>query len=165
MKIIIEVLEVIILFLALSWFTKTYLFSFYQVNEEGMLPTLGPNNHVIVNKFNQDDKSIGRDHIIVFQSERSTAPSIKRLIGYAGDKIEIRNGFTYVNGVPLYEPYAYTPVAYSFAPVTVPKDHVFVLNDNRIDHNDSRSFGCISNDSIIGRAVFCYWPWTKIKSL
>jgi len=161
---IVEIIEIIIVVFALSWYIKAYVFHFTKINESGMLPALTKNNHVFVEKLLKD-QILARGDVVVLYGVDSKAESVRRLIGLAGEKIEIRNGFIYVNNEPLYEPYGYTPVTCDFAPVIVPQDHIFVLNDNRSDYNDSRTWGSIPKEKIIGEAQFCYWPWSQIKFL
>lgn len=165
-RFIIEVLEILILVFALSWFVNTFVFGLTQVKDNGMLPALERGDQVLINKspINGFGALEGGD-IVVFRQAPDQENRVKRLIGLAGDKIEIRNGFTYVNGNPIYEPYANTPVTCQFQAITVPQDHVFVLNDDRSETNDSRTLGSIREDNLIGEAIFCYWPWAKIKSL
>lgn len=166
-RIVVELLEIVIIILALSWFAKIYILDFTQIKGDYMLPTLGHNNYIFIDKFTyKKSDQLYRGDVIVFYTDASkNNTSVKRVIGLAGDKVEIRNGFTYVNGKPLYEPYSHTPVTYEFPLIVVPENHIFVLNDNRFNKNDSRTSGSISQDILIGRALFCYWPWTKIKSL
>lgn len=165
-KSLIEILEVLIVVFALSWFVNTYIFGFAQVKHNGMLPTLGHNDQVLMYKSPMNNfSSLKRGDIVVFSKDTEPENSINRVIGLAGEKIEIRNGFTYINGKPIYEPYAYTPITNDFNPTIVPRNHVFVLNDNRLEKNDSRTFGSIPQEDLIGKAIFRYWPWTKIKGL
>lgn len=165
LKITAEILEVLIVIFALSWFAQTNLFEFTTVKDDGMLPTLSSNNRVLVDKcFINDESSLSRGEIIVF-TDNGGEKSIKRVIALAGDKVEIRNGFTYINGKPQYEPYAYTPVTTVFSQIIVPRNHVFVLNDNRAEQNDSRLNGSIPHKRIVGKAVLCYWPWPNLKVL
>ncbi len=165
-KFLIELLEVIIIVFALSWFSKTFIFGFAQMPDDSMLPTLGVNNHILVDKcFYKNTRTLKRGDIVVFLTDNNQNENIKRLIGLAGDKIEIRNGFTYVNDKPLYEPYAHIPITNQFKPIIVPDDHIFVLNDNRTAKDDSRLTGSIPKENLVGKAVLCYWPWPRIKSL
>lgn len=159
-----EVLEIVLIVFALSWFLKTYVLAFTGVRGEGMLPTLGPGNQVLAVKLGKSETALSRGDILVF-TDSSDNPAVRRLIGLPGDKVEIKNGLAYVNDHPLYEPYARTPLTYRFAAVVVPKNQLFVLNDNRSDLNDSRKTGSVALDKIQGRAVLCYWPWINMQFL
>jgi len=161
---VVEILEIVIIVFALSWLIKTDVLGFSSVSGDGMLPVLGKNNQVLVVKFFRSTTFLARGDIVVFRDEQMNEHT-ERLVGLPGDRIEIRNGFAYVNGKPTYEPYARTPPTYQMAPVFVPKNSVFVLNDNRTVQNDSKEFGSIPIDSVQGRAVMCYWPWSKMQIL
>lgn len=106
-----------------------------------------------------------RGDIIVFDPPVSNAdkPYIKRVIGLEGERISIHDGAVYVNGERLEEPYL-GPVATNWPgrprnfEMVVPEGHIFVLGDNRNNSTDSRSFGPVSVDAIIGKAWISYWP-------
>jgi signal peptidase I len=93
---------------------------------------------------------------------------IKRVIGLPGEVVEGRAGRVYVDGRELLEPYLDPDLATeAFGPVTVPAGHVFVMGDNRLPNMslDSRSFGTVPIDSIVGRAVARVWPPTRAANL
>lgn len=161
-----EIIEILIIVFALSWFMKTYLVQFAQVGGSTMLPTLSQNNIVLVDKFfHIKMNTMERGDIVAYLSPEEDSIEIKRLIGLPGDTVEIRNGYTYVNGQPLYEPYAQIPVSYTFEPIIVSEDELFVLNDNRTEEGDSRSDGNLSFNKLKGKALLCVWPLTSMKSL
>jgi signal peptidase I len=95
--------------------------------------------------------------------EDANTPYIKRIIGLAGDNVELRDDGVYINGSRLMEPYIDTTVAMCASqpdcgPFTVPPDHVFVLGDNRAHSLDSPDFGSVPVSDIIGKAWLIYWP-------
>lgn len=159
-----EAIEIFLVVFVLSWFMKTYLIDFAATRDQSMLPTLNTGNHVVVEKyFNRDIASLESGNIIVF--EKNNIINVKRIVGFPGDKVEIKSGYTFVNGKPIYEPYANTPSTFTFLPVIVPDNCVFVLNDDRTDPLDSRFYGGIPEENIIGRALMCFWPLSNIKTL
>jgi signal peptidase I len=114
--------------------------------------------------------------IIAFKSPTDkNIPFVKRVIGCPGDTIEIRNKNVYVNGQRLDEPYkihvdsgiygndAWTPQELAtrdnYGPQTVPPDNFFVMGDNRDDSSDSRFWGYVDRNSIIGKPLFVYWSY------
>lgn len=106
-----------------------------------------------------------RGDIVVFNPPldvASTEPYIKRVIGLAGETVEIRNGRVSVDGVQLDEPYAQGTTECrrpsECASLTVPEGEIFVLGDNREDSSDSRVFGPVEIDAVIGKAWITYWP-------
>lgn len=102
--------------------------------------------------------------------EHRTQPYIKRVIGLPGETVSFRNGYVYINGERLDEPYiggAITDcdVADGCQDGKVPDGYVFVLGDNRDNSADSRSFGFVPIDDIIGKAWFANWPLDRIGIL
>lgn len=107
--------------------------------------------------------SLQRGQVVVLYRavEREGDPLIKRVIGLPGDTIELKNGAVYVNGARLDEPYLHgtrTPCLSQCAPLTLGTNQYFVMGDNRPNSLDSRSFGPVPSEQIIGRVVFRYWP-------
>ena len=120
-----------------------------------------------------------RGDIVVFkfpETDTSKPPKdyIKRVIGLPGDRISIKNGITYVNDVPLEEPYLKEPQTKNFPtwedinvkgfkdPFIVEKDHLFVMGDNRNNSYDSRYWGLMPLANLKGQAVFKYLPLKRI---
>jgi signal peptidase I len=105
-----------------------------------------------------------RGDIIVFDPPVSSEkPYIKRVIGVAGDTVEIRqDGYVYVNGAQVEEDYIQGPITecqrQTCDAVTVPEGEIYVLGDNRRNSSDSRIFGTVPIDNIIGKAWLTYWP-------
>jgi signal peptidase I len=97
---------------------------------------------------------------------------IKRVIALAGDKISLKKGQVFVNGLQVNEPYlnkdhscyAASPDE-NFSARTVPSGDVFVMGDNRCDSTDSRAFGAIPISSIVGRAFAIIWPLGRFRLL
>ena len=84
---------------------------------------------------------------------------IKRVIGIGGDRVEGRDGVVYVNGDPIDQSYLPEGVTTSdFAEVTVPEGMIFVMGDNRTNSEDSRNFGPVEEDKVVGRAFVLIWP-------
>lgn len=139
------------------------------VDGSSMEPSLTSGQLVLVNKLHYQFRTPQRGDIIVFWlpsvSERNT---IKRIIGLAGDTIEFRDGWVYINGERLDEPYISQPCAFTICPNSiwqVGDGDYFVMGDNRNHSRDSRSFGVIPDDAIVGKAIFRYWPLSKMTML
>jgi signal peptidase I len=118
-----------------------------------------------------------KDHALPFQPERGqvivfnpldggTIPLIKRVIGVPGDTLEIAKGAVWVNGKRLEEPYIHglsTSCSRYCGPMTLGSDMYFVMGDNRPNSQDSRSFGPVAGDRVIGRVIMRYWPLNMIE--
>jgi signal peptidase I len=89
---------------------------------------------------------------------------LKRIVGVPGDRVGEAAGSIVVNGEPLDEPYVPAPArdSRSFPAVAVTGGHYFVLGDNRSSSCDSRAWGLVPRDSIVGRVVAVYWPFRRI---
>jgi signal peptidase I len=85
---------------------------------------------------------------------------VKRLIGLPGDKVQVKNGLVYVNGVALHEPYLKSPPTYTMEPVIVPPDHYFVMGDNRNNSYDSHFGWTVTRSEIVGEVWLRYWPFS-----
>ena len=107
-----------------------------------------------------------RGDIVVFDApvNNSSKPYIKRVIGLPGETVEAKDGRVYIDGQMIEEPYLEGETTYcradqDCAPVTVPEGHIFVMGDNRDNSSDSRAFGVVDVNSIIGKAWLTYWPF------
>lgn len=136
-----------------------------KVEGTSMQPRLSDQERIFVNKFVYHFSAIDRGDIIVFWYPKDPSKSfIKRVIGLPGEEVEIRAGVVYINGRALEEPYV--PPAYFdygfLGPETVPPDSYFVLGDHRNSSNDSRNWGTVPTRNIFGKAIFRYWPVSRI---
>ncbi|HEU4323345.1 MAG TPA: signal peptidase I [Roseiflexaceae bacterium] len=109
-----------------------------------------------------------RGQIIVFyeNEQQEGDPLIKRVIGVPGDTVLVSDGVVSVNGQPIDEPYVNgqaTSCNSYCEPVVLPENRYFVMGDNRAVSRDSRSFGPIHADQIIGRVVLRYWPIDQVE--
>ena len=101
---------------------------------------------------------------IMHVTHENTEYYVKRVIGLPGDHVEMRAGFIYINGQPLDEQYSVIRDA-TDASFDVPEKNALVLGDNRPDSFDSRFWGFVPCDSIVGRAVAIYWPPSRAGSI
>src|SRR5262245_23192973 len=140
-----------------------------------METTLMPGEYVLVDKLTPRWAPYNRGDIVVFDppEEWSTpggggVPFIKRVIGLPNDRVELKSGKVYVNGIALDEPYINhengqtmptEPSAGGATTWVVPQDELLVMGDNRMNSADSRSFGPIELSHVIGRAWLRYWPF------
>lgn len=158
-----EVLETIIPAIVIALLINLFLAQATRVYGQSMEPNLHTDQRLVVEKVSYNFHAPRRDDIVVLKvREDSEELLIKRVIGLPGETIRISNGVVYINGEPFNEPYLASPTRGDYGPIEVPPLHVFVLGDNRNASNDSRSFGPIPLDNIIGRAWLSYWPLEQI---
>jgi signal peptidase I len=132
-----------------------------EVQLSSMEPSLFEGQYLMINKVVYRFKPPQRGDVIIFHYKNSPdLVYIKRVIGLPGEEIELKSGEVYLNGSELDEPYI-PGVTPGKLKQTVPPDNYFVMGDNRISSSDSRHWGPILHDKIIGKAWFCYWPPTR----
>lgn len=164
MKTIREWAIAIIFASAVMYLLRLFLYAPYEVHGPSMRPTLKGEELLIVNKWIYDFSTPNYGDIIVFHTSEGR-DFIKRVIGLPGDRIEIKNGVVYRNGVPLKEPYIAEKINGEFPPVTVPPGHVYVLGDNRNNSKDSREIGPVPLKDVVGRAELVIRPIDEIHLL
>jgi signal peptidase I len=129
----------------------------YSIPSASMAPTLQPGDHIIVTRYVREDPR--RGDVIVFQS--LTQPDellVKRVVGEPGDLVDSRLGRLRVGGHTVAEPYVLRQaMTGAIEPVVIPSHCYFVLGDNREDSLDSRSWGVVPRDRVIGRARLILW--------
>jgi signal peptidase I len=156
---------------AVAFVIKTFLFQAFYIPSVSMEPTLKVKDRVIVNKLSYDFHDVHRGDIIVFKSppgeDTGTVKDlIKRVIGLPGETVEAHDGHILIDGRPLTEPYLHDGVTTGqIEPHKVPPGHVWVMGDNRPNSKDSRYFGAINEDLIVGRAFIRVWPIPKLSLL
>jgi signal peptidase I len=186
---------IIIVAFALATLFSSKVFAKVQVQQGSMENTLFSEQQLIVDKFSYNFTKPKRGDIVIFLENEEkgsiiddtlrTLDSIaarfnkdsayneddrrlvKRVIGVEGDEVDIKDGFVYLNGEKFEESYTKgktQPVIIEF-PITVGKDQLFVLGDNRMHSTDSREFGFININQVEGRAVFRVYPFDKIGSI
>lgn len=149
-----------LLMAAVIWAGVNVATARFRVEGASMEPNLHTGNFVIVSRvayWNVVGEP-NRGDVVVFQPPTNPQEDyIKRVIGLPGDTVEIREGQVYVNGGLLEEPYIGVPTNRSGI-WRVAEGEYFVLGDNRNDSDDSRNFGPLDVDSIVGKAWLVYWP-------
>lgn len=185
---LIELPILVLVALVVAVLIKTFLVQAFWIPSGSMIHTLEINDRVLVNKLSYVFGEPESGDIVVFDPPfgaeveneplleavvRTIAESlglqtpavedlIKRVIAVGGEEIEVLNNEVLVDGVPIDEPYLDESVLMpDFGPVQVPAGTVFVMGDNRPRSQDSRRFGPIEVDSIVGRAFVRVWPFDR----
>lgn len=142
-----------------------YLFTFARVDGTSMLDTLHENNIMGVSRLHYRLNEPQRGEIITcnYPGEGNKL-FVKRIIGLPGETIEIREGTVYIDGEPIAETYLTRVDDQSMDPITLAKDEIFVMGDNRPVSRDSRAVGPLTLDEIYGRVLFVAFPFNEIRS-
>jgi signal peptidase I len=172
---ILEVVETLVLTLVIFFVVQTFIAQPYRVEQQSMENTLMPDQYVLVDKLSPRWDDYSRGDIIVFEPPAdwvdggAGTPFIKRVIGLPGETVEVRDGAVWIDGTRLPEGYTYEdqPTTAPDEPQrwVIPEGELFVLGDHREASADSRTFGSISRDKVIGRAFLRYWPLDAVSIL
>jgi signal peptidase I len=156
-----EIVETLVL-TVLIFLILHFVIQSYHVEGTSMQPNFTSDQLVVVNKTAYMFQSPQRGDVIVFHDPQDPSQDfIKRIIGLPGDNIDINATDVRVNGVLLDEHnYISKPQNYVAKSWKVPANEYFVLGDNRPISDDSRIWGYVPKDYIIGKAIFVYWPLT-----
>jgi len=166
-----DILETVVVAMAIFVVVYYLLVQPHQVVGYSMVPTFNDGDYILTDKISYRFSDPGRGDVVVFKSPSNPSKDfVKRIIGLPRDRVELSQGFIYINGHVLNEPYL--PVSFRTTgkrlvpegeEFVVPRDEYFVLGDNRSHSSDSREFGTIPEASIIGRVWLRYWPLDKFS--
>lgn len=168
---LVEIVETLVLTLIIFFVIQSFVAQPYRVDQQSMQRTLEPDQYVLVDKLTPRWDTYKRGDIVVFNPpddwpRSNGVPYIKRVIGVGGDTVEIREGSVFVNDTELLEPYVYavdgepqeTTDPLGQERWVVPEGDLFLMGDHRSNSADSREFGTVAIDRVIGRAWLRYWP-------
>ena len=182
-----EYAEAIIIAILIAAFIRTFVIQAFKIPSGSMKPTLEIGDHILVNKFSYGVKipylrntiipfgQPQRGDIAVFiYPEDKTKDFIKRVIAVGGDTVEIRNKKVFINGEAINDPYGVhvEDVIYpkaiqrrdNLGPIKVPEGTLFVMGDNRDQSYDSRFWGFVKLEDVIGKAFIIYFSWDSDDS-
>jgi len=159
-----ELLETILPALLIALLINIFVGQATRVEGQSMEPNLHSEQRLVVEKLSYRFHGPQRFDIVVLKMpSQGEELLIKRVIGLPGETVEIRDGQVFVDGNLLEEPFTdQSTHPGRNATVTVPPLHIYVLGDNRDRSNDSRSFGPVPIDNVVGRAWLSYWPVEQI---
>lgn len=168
-----EIIETLILIILVYTVVNLATVRFY-IEGTSMEPNFYAGQFVLVSRVHYLYSSPERGDIIVFDApgddQRANNPLlIKRVIGEPGDHVEVRDGRVYVNGLALYEPYIFQdnlPTTCSnYCDVTLGADEFYMMGDHRVASQDSRAFGPVSRNRVVGEAIARYWPPADLSNV
>ena len=156
---LVELGETVLPAIVIAVLINLFLAQATRVYGSSMEPNLHTDQRLVVEKVSYRLHGPRRGDVVVIRMpERGPELLIKRIIGLEGETIEVSNGVVTIDGQPLEEEYLVRKTTGNYGPVTIPEGHVFVMGDNRGASNDSRIFGPVPLDRVVGRAWVSYWP-------
>lgn len=173
-----EILKTLGLSVILAFGIRTFVAEARYIPTKSMVPTLQVNDRLIVDKVSYHFKNPQRGDIVVFTPpdeapvvcggqppSTSKDAYIKRVVALPGETFEVRQGRVYINGQALDEDYLEAPSNDLYGPRIVPENSYVVLGDNRNNSCDSRYWGFVPKENIIGRAVVRFWPVNRLGEI
>lgn len=173
-------LMLIVAFILVFGVVRPFVAEPMRVPSKSMAPTLQPKDRMLTNKLAYDLVNPERGDLVVFRGveEDKNERLVKRVVGLPGDVVQVDRGILKVNGDPQNEPYVAKkaqrdgekrgdarkapPGVNSFGPMFIPEDHVFVMGDNRAHSHDSRYFGPVPRENLIGEPSLRFWPLDRL---
>lgn len=165
-SILFDILETLLLTIVFYAILSTFI-GRYKVLSVSMEPNLYEGEYLLISKQTYKIWSPVRGDVVVFRYPRDLQKNyIKRLIGLPGEEVELRDGQLYIDGELVSEPWLVNQPRATSGRWVLGQDEYFVMGDNRDNSSDSRAWGSISHQHIIGKALLCYWPvncWGLIR--
>jgi signal peptidase I len=191
---LVELVSIVAVALGLALGIQAFLVKPFRIPSESMVPTLNVGQRVLVDRVSTRFGEPDRGDVMVFKpptgadddvcgveppprggacprptKERSDTNFIKRVVAIEGDRLSIRRGGVILNGKPQSEPFTRPDAGCGICnlprTITIPKDHVFMMGDNRGESDDSRQWGPVPEDWMIGKAFVTYWPPNRVGGL
>lgn len=187
---LIELVSIVAIALLLALGIQAFLVKPFRIPSESMVPTLTVGQRVLVDRVSFRFGEPERGDVVVFKppagaedntcgvdhpadqacpratEERSDTNFIKRVVGLPGDRLKVLQGRVYINGEQLDESYIQPDASCAIcnlrSEIVIPEDQYFMMGDNRGESADSREWGPVKKDWIIGQAFFTYWPPKRI---
>jgi signal peptidase I len=189
-----ETISIVVVAIGLALAIQAFLIKPFRIPSESMVPTLSVGQRVLVDRVTANFSQPGRGDIVVFNppagaddgacgdlgnpadracpeptSRRSETNFIKRVVAVPGDRLKVIDGHVYINGRRQRDPYVRDsdgcPICNLPQEIRIPPGYFFMMGDNRGASADSREWGPVPEDWIIGKAFFTYWPPPRIGPL
>jgi signal peptidase I len=173
---IVEWVVVLVVALGLAFCLRTFVIQTYSIPSVSMVPTLKVGDRILVDKLSYHLHPVHRGDVLVFATPPKEVPIlmvkdlVKRVIGLPGETISSGpHGEVLVNGKKISQPWLTAPARANPGPPirtqVIPKGDMFVMGDNRGLSDDSRDYGPVPESLIVGRALFGFWPLSRIHLL
>ena len=157
--------ETILVSILVVLFIREYLVQSSRVVSGSMIPTLGIQDRVLVTKWQHRFYPVERGAVVLFESPNNDKKEyVKRVVATGGDRIRINSGVIYINDKPRSFPGVLIRAdQYTMPEISVPENHYFMMGDNRRYSQDSRYWGVVPHEDIIGHAFLIYWPFNRAE--
>jgi signal peptidase I len=167
LKVLIEIAVIVAAAFAIAMLVQAFIIKPFTVHQVSMKPTLLEGDRILLSRLTYHFRDPKAGDVVVFHSPLHEGEDlVKRIVAVAGDRVAVHAGDLYVNGLVVEEPYLLEPdFGGELREQVVPPNHVFVMGDNRDESGDSRLFGPIDTDLIIGEALCIYWPIGRWRGL
>src|SRR3989344_5464651 len=167
---LLDALEPVVLAFAIFMMVYLFLFQPHKVDGRSMYPNLHDREYLLTDKITYRRHAPERGDVVVFHAPPPyNSDFIKRIVGLPGETIVVQGGYVFIDGKKLEELYLpgdYTTAEKAFlregVPYKIPTGYFIVLGDNRDFSSDSREWGPIAENAIVGKATFRYWPLSTI---
>lgn len=168
---LVELIQFVAIVASILMIIRVFIAEPHKVSGHSSVPNFQDGDYIITNKLAVRFSTLVRGEDVIVKNPRNPEKDvfIKRIIGLPGETLKISGGHVYINGKLLEEPYL-TPDVQTAGEgflkdgdeIFIPEGNYFVMGDNRKNSSDSRDFGLIKKDAIIGQAFFRYWPLNKM---
>ena len=171
---IFEVFKIVVIALVIVIPIRYFLFQPFFVKGQSMEPNFESSDYLIVDEISYRFRDPARGEVVVFRNPQNQSQRfIKRIIGLPGETVELKGGRVMISKNLekfFLDEAAYLPIFVQtdqriFENIILKKDEYFVLGDNRANSSDSRVFGPLSRQNIVGRVVFRAWPFTAFAKI
>jgi signal peptidase I len=170
-KLFIDLIEVALICAVVFFLVYLFIGQLLEVTGDSMFPNFHDKDQVLAERLSTKFVEVLRGEVVIFKHPQDPNKLlIKRVVGLPGEKIRLSNGLVYINDIALDEPYLALGVKTSQEQFfqegieyKIPSDSYVMLGDNRPKSTDSREWGYVSKDTIVGRAVLIYYPIQRIK--
>lgn len=162
-----EIMESIIVAVLLAVVIRLFIIQPFYIPSGSMQPTLQVGDRIIVSKFTYRFWPPQRGDVVVFKYPLDPSRDfVKRLIAFGGETVALKDSKLYINNQQVLENYLPAGLYFNdFGPVRVPPGHYLALGDNRNNSDDSRVWGPLPKEYMIGKAILIYWPPQRIGLL
>lgn len=160
-----EITESIVIAVLLAVVIRLFILEPFYIPSGSMEPTLQEGDRIIVSKLNYHFQEPEREDVVVFKYPRDQERNfVKRLIATGGETVALKDSRLYINGQTVPEDYLPAGLRFNdFGPREVPQGSYLMLGDNRNNSDDSRVWGFLPRNLMIGKAVLIYWPLDRIR--